>query len=236
MSIVLKPYADAAEMIQHSLQKQLAEKPVMLLLSAGSATELYRQLATSLELAFSPGRLLVSLLDERWDTDVRHADANDVAIRATGLIEKLESLGAQYHPVLSGAGLATDAGAFGAWLGEQTHGRRLVVLMGIGNDGHTAGMLPDDDADQFAARFDGEALAAGYQGPDQFAGRITTTLPLLRRADQAYLLAASAEKEVIVRQLLDQTREVALNQFPAKVIFEMQDVTILSTIGEDELL
>ncbi len=235
MSIVLKPYDEAASCIQTALQKALAEKPVLLLLSGGSATKLYEEMASSLALEFSPGRLELGLVDERWSPDTKHKDSNDVSIRPTGLVQKLESLGAHFQPILAGGSRDEDAAAFNRRLDNLTQKFQVILILGIGKDGHTAGMLPDKDEAAFAARFDNEALAIGYDAGDGFAGRITATMPLLRQARHSFVVAPNPDKEPILKRLLDPA-EVPLHTFPAKIMYEMSDVTILGTLSEEDLL
>ena len=149
-----------------------------------------------------------------WQVDERvapagHPDRN-LALQLAALPEGIE-----LHPMPGGAcRLATDcrlrhrlmAGwtAFLAELDRTTLAQCAADLpgafdllhLGIGPDGHTASLVPDDPALEVRDR--DVAVTGEYQG----RRRMTLTYPVLDRAREALWLVTSAEKSDALRRLV----------------------------------
>jgi len=70
-----------------------------------------------------------------------------------------------------------------------------LVLLGMGEDGHTASLFPDSPAQS-----ETERLVADNRDPDG-AGRLTFTFPLINRAHNVFLLVTGERKAHIVKQI-----------------------------------
>ena len=80
---------------------------------------------------------------------------------------------------------------------EVLGGRRLdLAVLGLGDDGHTASLFPDDPAVEEKERF-----VARVDRPDHH--RLTLTLPVLSSARVALFLVAGEEKRDALRRLLE---------------------------------
>jgi 6-phosphogluconolactonase len=75
-----------------------------------------------------------------------------------------------------------------------------LVLLGLGDDGHTASLFPDSDALHERERL-AVAVEARYQ--DRPAHRVTLTLPALNTARQVLFLVAGSAKARIVQAVLE---------------------------------
>jgi len=71
-----------------------------------------------------------------------------------------------------------------------------LALLGLGEDGHTASLFPDDPILE-----ERERLCAAVQGTKPPFDRLTMTLPLLRAARRAIVLAGGAGKAWAVSQV-----------------------------------
>lgn len=73
-----------------------------------------------------------------------------------------------------------------------------LILLGLGEDGHTASLFPGDAAAAEKRRF---AAAVARAAPDH--DRVTLTLPVINRASAVIFLVAGAKKAPILKAVLD---------------------------------
>lgn len=91
------------------------------------------------------------------------------------------------------------------------HARLDLVLLGLGEDGHTASLFPGSDALQETTRLTA-AVEAHYQ--DRPAGRVTLTLPAINAARHVLFLVTGSDKAQIVQALLEGDQR----SFPARQV------------------
>lgn len=100
----------------------------------------------------------------------------------------------------------------------------IIATMGIGPDGHTAGIFPGE----YGVDFEGDAWIAGYEVPkevNQHTKRITVTHAFLRDVvDEAIVYAVGEEKKKYIK-LIEQG-EHDIKQFPASVVTQMKSVRL----------
>ncbi len=236
MKTATKPYSQAAEIITSTLTGQLAIGPVLMLLSGGSASLIYQELADTLKLQIQPGQLVVGLVDERYDLDPNHIDSNHKLICASGLITRLEQLGGIYCPILHGHPMADEVTQYQFQLTQfiQHERRQLITILGIGPDGHTAGILPDDNLERFKNRFDNNNdLVTGYSNDGPYPERITVTFPLLRLATSTIVLIKDPAKLPLLRRATNRSYPEPLNVLPATIIQELNEVVIAQPSEEE---
>ena len=77
-----------------------------------------------------------------------------------------------------------------------------LLLLGMGNDGHTASLFPGNEALREASRW-----ALDVVGPKPPLARITLTVPILNRAREIRLLVAGADKAARLREVLEGPHE-----------------------------
>lgn len=165
--------------------------------------------------------LTLLLMDERYGP-IGHPDSNWQALQDAGFVPGQATALQVLQPHLDAAETARH---FEADAQELLNGAAVVIgQIGIGADGHIAGILPDS-----AAAREESALVCAYESEPY--SRITMTFPALRRIDAAYVFAFGETKRKALEQLQDAS--LPLVQQPAQLLKELPEVYIYNDqIGE----
>lgn len=153
-------------------------------------------------------------VDERIAPD-GHPDRNWTDLSAS-LLARLPREPAGAHPmpvttVLEGSGSAQEAVQSYLDVLEETAGHPVVldvVHLGLGVDGHTASLVPDDPV------LDVRDLDVAITGPYQDRRRMTLTYPALERARQRLWLVAGEQKAAMVQRLVRKDGSVPAGRVP----------------------
>ncbi len=109
---------------------------------------------------------------------------------------------------------------------------RIVITLGIGPDGHTAGIMPfPEDPQKFQKLFDDpDHWVVSYDAAEKnaYPNRTTVTLPFLRRVDHAVVFVCGKEKQRALEKTLAQ--KGSLPQTPARIIREMGKIDLFTDI------
>lgn len=223
----------AKELAAAAINEYLAgvqNTPVLLLLSGGSWFELY-------ELVVLPERcdfLTIGVLDERFTRNPE--DNNYLTLSSTTFFQTAVSRGAQTIDTSPGSHDRVEKHArtfdiaLRSWVKQHQTGV-LAATIGVGSDGHVAGILPGVFmGDSFQQLFDGEKWVVGYEA--LFSGnpyklRSTTTFPFLRKLQKSFVYLGSA-KCTIAKKLMD-TPHRSLEEMPASILHEMKSVDIFTS-------
>lgn len=235
MAIAFYHGTDAGNEAAAALQGTLhiyADFPVLLLLSGGSWFNLLERIELT-----KMNDLAVSVLDERYSTNP--LVNNFAQLTGTNLWQQIEE---QSHKTIDmrvreGETHEHHAGRFQtelrAWRMLYPEGV-VIATMGMGEDGHTAGILPKVfDSDMFAQTFeDPNHVVAHYDATssgNQFPLRTTTTFPFLRDYVNIAITYASGEKKEGVVKALKQD-EGSLEAMPARIMREMKHVQVFTDV------
>ncbi len=136
--------------------------------------------------------------DERWVAD-DHPDSNTGMVRRT-LGDAARQLIA---PDFSLGDPTAAAAAYASRLDEQfaadgDGGRPGLVLLGMGDDGHTASLFPGTDALDEAHR----SYVANWVA-DKGAWRLTATLPVLCAARRIIFIVTGSAKAATIKRILE---------------------------------
>ena len=210
----------AAAVLADQLKLALAQRERVLLALAGGTTPAaaYRLLGQAL-LAWD--RVDVLLGDERW------VGPQDPSSNARMLHETLLAHGpareALFHPVPTERDTPlASAEAFERTLRQLCAGDPPVldlILLGLGDDGHTASLFPGSGAAGVSDR----AVAVGE---GKGLERITLTAPVLSAARQVVFLVGGAGKQEALRRLLDPSESPL--RTPAKLVQPHAPVLVLA--------
>lgn len=208
--------AELAAWTARLLQEALAARGKATLVVSGGRTPLglFRRLREA-DLDWS--RVMVTLADERWVPE-DHADSNARLVREHLLIglaaaARFVSLKTDAADPVAGARLASEALA--AWPEPFD-----VVILGMGEDGHTASLFPDSP--QIVAGLSdatGQACLATENATKAPRWRITLTAPRLLNSRNIALHATGAAKWALIGRALSGHDAVhipvrfALNQY-----------------------
>lgn len=205
-------------------------EPILLLLCGGSSMKVYD--------AIRPEGLsdlvTVAVTDDRFSRDM---DVNNFhLLQASGF----------YSEIIDSNAFAISTEVFDEERPEQLadrleHGLRtwrkdfpegiVIATFGIGEDGHTCGMMPDFDKAGFKARFvDTDKWVVGYNTPaNQYHERITITVPFIRsQVNHAVIYASGEAKRPALQRLLSPIGN--LHETPARILREVKDVYLFTDV------
>jgi 6-phosphogluconolactonase len=166
-------------------------------------------------------RVDVWLGDERW---VAADDpASNLGLLKTSLLASPLAAGANLHPVPTDlASPPLGAAAYGQQIMQFCVGsppRLDLILLGLGDDGHTASLFPGTHAtvvtDEWVTVSEGKGMA-----------RITMTAPLLSAARKVVFLVSGSPKREALRRLLDP--EESPQRTPARLVQPDTEVIVLA--------
>ena len=196
------------------------EQPILLLLSGGSAFSLLSYVDTASLL----DHVTISLIDERSSVDP--GASNWLKLQATGFYHAAIKANARTIEPLTHSTSDDQAAVIWErnlqqWFLDHPSGVCIATL-GIGHDGHIAGIFPGDWGDKLS----GPAWTAAYELPEHinpYTKRLTVTNTfLLRQVDHAVVYAVGEEKAAVITALLNKTS--ALETLPARILYLMKDV------------
>jgi 6-phosphogluconolactonase/glucosamine-6-phosphate isomerase/deaminase len=221
----------------NKLLRQYAESEVLLLLSGGSACAVLEYI----DAALCGERVTISVLDERYTYESVHQNTHHLlqttfwhAAEKTGV--HLIDPRPQQGETLEACGKRFDV-ALKHW--HVTHHNGVVIAtMGIGVDGHTAGVLPmPHNSDLFSALFEKRGCCAvGYvhsTTDNPHRERVTTTLAYLRtHVQHAIVYVVGEQKKAALRAAVQGAVDVATT--PASVLQQIQGMEVVTTLSTDK--
>lgn len=209
-----EPQSNVARLVAERISDRLkGGKSVLWLLSGGSGGQVCVD-ASKLLADKDLSRLYVTFSDERYG-ELGHPDENYQILIEKGLFLP----GATIYRPLAGMSKAETANSLSKWLRDAcSKVEYRFAVMGIGEDGHTAGAKPDSPA------IGSEQEAVIFQA-DDFT-RLTVTLKFIKSLDEAVVQAYGSSKHSIVKKFLN--KDGTIDDFPALVIHDIPRVTLFT--------
>lgn len=213
-----KPLEDSlVRLLEDALEEN---DKVLWLVPGGSNVEVVASVMKRLGKLAATKRLTLMLSDERYG-DIGHIDSNYQQFMDADLM----LADAILEPTLIGGSMEATSKhtiALSKRLFEEAN--IVIAFLGMGADGHVAGILPGSPA------VDSSEWAIGYDA-GKFK-RITLTPTALLRADIVIVGAYGEEKKPALTQLRDESLPLA--EQPAQLLKQIRSVTIFNNqIGEE---
>lgn len=205
---------DACDKLADRLHTELiANKSVLWLLSGGSNIEISAN-ALNLLPPDLQSKLTITLNDERYGP-YGHKDSNMHQLRTAGIA----NTHAKIIPVIAPEGLPLDETTqhFEQNIQNAFADADIIISqLGMGNDGHTAGILPNSPA------VNATGLVTSYT-TEQYV-RITLTFEALKRVNTAYLFVFGDDKREQLLRLRDE--DFPLKSQPAQIIRQITEAYV----------
>ena len=201
--------------------------PVLLLLSGGSSFSLLPHVS---ELV--PGdALTIGVLDERCSADRKannFSQLSETDFFKNALARNARSIDTVLRPGESCTALGERwERELRAWRATHKNGK-IIATMGVGADGHTAGIMPN----MREIDFNRSAWVVSYSVPlsvNPYPDRITTTFTFLRNiVDSAVVYVAGASKQSALQNILRNEGDIIST--PARIVREMHDIRIFTDL------
>jgi len=215
-------FSEAAEQIASYVTEKLESTNLILLLSGGSTAKTYNYLAQLL-IDSKLENLTIGLVDERYfPHGSEPKNFNSILIKETDLYKKLAPKIKEFklinYEALDMTMVVEDYNNFI----ERSFliNSERVALLGIGTDGHTAGILPIFSNQEFQSKFESAELFTSYIAPD-FPYRLSLTYTTLKKLTKVFVCLTGAEKKDQYLKLLATENNFDLNtsyNYPAGIL------------------
>ncbi|MDR3428122.1 MULTISPECIES: 6-phosphogluconolactonase [Silvimonas] len=159
-------------------------------------------------------KVWITLVDERW-VPVDHADSNERTVRQNLLVGNA-AVAHFVSPVSAAAtpheGEAEIEARFAALPAPFD-----VLILGMGDDGHTASLFPN--APELEAACASQALVAAVTPPVAPHKRITLTLPTIAKAREVIVHITGEGKKTLLQDALAEQKPV-VEQYPIRRVLD----------------
>ncbi len=204
------------------------EGNVLLFISGGSSLNVLRFVERI------PRHLTIALVDERISQ--RPEDSNWHAFTQTNYYRNAHASGVIFLPIPTHGSVHESAVHYEQNVRKifQKDAGRVLALLGVGTDGHIAGVMPyPKDEIEFENRFlDPDRWVVGYDasGKSPYPHRVTLSLDFLKmRVHQSIVAAFGVEKYRALERTVARTGAIA--ETPARILRSMNKVQLFTDIG-----
>lgn len=219
------PVAETRHALVNTL-KRSKSRPVLLLLSGGSALAVVNRLS---DCVLAPGSSF-AMLDERWSIDP--TINNFAQLMTTDFYARQVLSGVSFFDSRPGLGESAQALAqrydyfLHSWRSKEPDGL-IIATLGMGTDGHTAGIFPGF-VKTFAAT---DRWVVSYDVPpqvNQFTARITVTPRFLtEEISAAFAIVVGEKKRALLNEITSSTDP---EQYPAALWYSLPQIIVFTDI------
>jgi 6-phosphogluconolactonase len=190
--------ASMAKNIAQQLILALSDRPRASLAVSGGRTPLAMLKQLSLQ-QLDWHRVDITLADERWVGE-HNAASNAALVRSSLLQNKAKS--ATFYPLFNGEKSAQLGQKMCQITLQKMHWPLDVLVLGMGNDGHTASLFPLCPQLQHALSAPVSQLCIDTQAPTAPHQRMSLTAPTLLNAKHTHLHIEGPEKHQVLQQAM----------------------------------
>ncbi len=210
----------------------IIRQKTLFLLSGGSAVNLYKDITkfideSDLDFSF----LAFAQIDERFQPEIEEV-INAYQIEKTGLWKACDKKRIPYYFISQSGSLQKSAEEYNNILEKlfQEYTYKIAIL-GLGEDGHTAGLLPG-----FQKLWDIDKLVVGYENEGEFKRRISMTPQALKQMDQAIVVVSGEKKKGMLRYIVNKmnnpifSHSEEINHIPVAILSKIPKVDLFSDV------
>jgi len=165
-------------------------------------------------------KVVVTLADERW-VDAHHSDSNEKLVRENLLIN--EAHAAEFIP-LKNAAIDAAEGESQTESDIELMGQFTIVILGVGDDGHTASLFPGAKTLALGLDMNSGRTAIAVTPTAAPHQRMTLTLPRLLNSQQIIIHISGASKQDVLKAA--QAGE-DITELPIRAILNQQVAPLL---------
>lgn len=213
----------------HNLLMANTKKPVLLLLAAGSALNLLDYVSKQ----GTGENLTIAMLDERFSSDP--SINNFSQFQKTDFYTFALEMETNFFGSLPRKDETKEMLAerleknIRNWKSENPEGL-VIATLGMGPDGHTAGIFPNANENEFNQLFNSDPWFVAYStNKHEYKDRVTSTIPLLKQVNKAIGFVCGQEKKEKFE--LVKTKTDSVNTLPALIWHEMKNVEVFTDIN-----
>jgi len=206
---------------------EITDSKTVLFLSGGKTpAKLYYELGEEQNLKIGAA----AMVDERWGKPL-HSNSNELMIQKSGLPDYFKRETIPFYRILNGEqDIAKNARHYGETVIYLfSHFPKSVAVLGIGEDGHIAGIAPNrsdftnplfskEQRDLLVSYFIDPKPMSGADTsapPDGFGPRVTITITGLSKMDALIILAFGEKKKAALSNIF---KKGAIEQIPARFV------------------
>lgn len=196
--LYLKRTRDCEETVEKITYLNSDERTVIFLSGGSTPKKLYEKFTLDRKLKAGA----VGMVDERYG-DKWHDTSNEKMIKETGLLDYLKEKSIRFYPILGDASQEDTS----LHLDETLHYlfsyfQKSMAILGVGSDGHTAGVPAIPDIAKKIAN-DPSSLSAYYLDKNKYGERVTMTFLALSQIDILLLLVLGTEKREALKAMFE---------------------------------
>ena len=211
--------------------------PITLFLCGGSAVKIYKYFEEKFETFMTLGKtigvtdlsnLVVSFTDDRWFNDLSDENINYNIIYNTGLLDKFKNLKATIVPMTQSGSLEDNSKKFNERIEKFFPNSYKIMIGGMGLDGHTCGILPQTNEQDFIEMYGSKSYSVGVTVNNVHKERLTITPYSIEEIDEHLIYVEGENKKNMLHDLFYEEKEQWL--MPAQIFKNLQKVKVFTDI------